>query len=87
MSPHDTPFRNLPSHLARLLPLLALGHTNVEIAETLFLSTHTVENYVGALRERTGCRDRVALVLASAEWLRVAAAIAQTLPLIIDGTD
>jgi len=54
----------IPPHLGRLVPLLADGLTNAEIAATLSLAHHTIEGYVAELKLRVGARDRVALVLA-----------------------
>lgn len=43
--------------------LLALGYTNAHIAKQLFLSGGTVKNYVSAIYEKTGIKDRTALAL------------------------
>jgi two-component system response regulator NreC len=45
-----------------VLRLVALGHTNQEIADTLYLSIKTVESYKGRLMEKLGLRGRAALV-------------------------
>lgn len=45
-----------------VLRLVALGHTNQEIADTLYLSVKTVESYKGRLMEKLGLRGRAALV-------------------------
>ena len=45
-----------------VLRLLALGHTNAEIAGTLFLSLRTVEAHRAELRSRLGARSRAELV-------------------------
>ena len=45
-----------------VLRLVALGHTNQEIADTLVLSVKTVESYKGRLMEKLGLRGRAALV-------------------------
>ena len=47
---------------SEVLRLVALGHTNQEIAETLYLSVKTVESYKGRLMEKLGLRGRAALV-------------------------
>jgi two-component system response regulator NreC len=47
---------------AEVLRLVALGHTNQEIAEALSLSVKTVESYKGRLMEKLGLRGRAALV-------------------------
>ncbi|MCC7103797.1 MAG: response regulator transcription factor [Chloroflexi bacterium] len=45
-----------------VLRLVALGHTNQEIAESLVLSVKTVESYKARLMEKLGLRGRAALV-------------------------
>jgi two-component system, NarL family, response regulator NreC len=45
-----------------VLRLVALGHTNQEIAEALVLSVKTVESYKARLMEKLGLRGRAALV-------------------------
>lgn len=54
---------DVPPRLRRLIPLLAAGKTNEEIADELVLAPHSVENYVSDLMHLLGARDRVALVL------------------------
>jgi two-component system, NarL family, response regulator NreC len=55
-----------PDGLARreldVLRLLALGHTNGEIGERLFLSPRTVESYRARIQQKTGCFSRAELV-------------------------
>jgi DNA-binding NarL/FixJ family response regulator len=46
----------------QVLKLLALGHTNKQIAEKLFISVKTVETYRARVREKLGLRGRAALV-------------------------
>jgi two-component system response regulator NreC len=53
---------HLTDRETEVLRLVALGHTNQEIAETLFLSVKTVESYKGRLMEKLGLRGRAALV-------------------------
>lgn len=55
-SPH------LSERETEVLRLVALGHTNQEIADSLFLSVKTVESYKGRLMEKLGLRGRAALV-------------------------
>jgi two-component system, NarL family, response regulator NreC len=45
-----------------VLRLIALGHTNVEIAERLFLSTRTVENHRSHIQRKLGRTSRAELV-------------------------
>ena len=46
-----------------ILALIALGLTNQEICDREWLSMPTVKPHVSHLRSKTGCRDRVQLVL------------------------
>ncbi|OOW67893.1 LuxR family transcriptional regulator [Xanthomonas axonopodis pv. martyniicola] len=46
-----------------ILRLLAGGYSNKEIARTLFLAEGTVKNYVSAILEKLGTRDRTRAVL------------------------
>ena len=41
--------------------MLALGHTNTEIAEQLFLSVRTVETHRAAIQRQLGLNTRPAL--------------------------
>jgi two-component system, NarL family, response regulator NreC len=45
-----------------VLRLIALGHTNAEIARLLFLSVRTVENHRASLMRKLGVRTRADLV-------------------------
>jgi two-component system response regulator NreC len=45
-----------------VLQLLAIGHTNQEIAEKLYLSVKTVETYKARLKEKLGLKGRAELV-------------------------
>lgn len=53
---------NLTRREQLLLPLLARGLTNKEIAEQLNLSEQTVKNYVHRILRKTGVQDRLAAV-------------------------
>jgi two-component system response regulator NreC len=46
----------------QVLKLLALGHTNKQMAERLFISVKTVETYRARVQEKLGLRGRAALV-------------------------
>ena len=46
----------------QVLKFLALGHTNKQIAEKLFISVKTVETYRARAQEKLGLRGRAALV-------------------------
>jgi DNA-binding NarL/FixJ family response regulator len=45
-----------------ILGLIARGLTNTEIAERLFLSSHTVKTHINRIFAKTGSRDRVAAI-------------------------
>jgi two-component system, NarL family, response regulator NreC len=45
-----------------ILRLIALGHTNTEIAEQLFLSVRTVESHRARVQQKTGLTTRAELV-------------------------
>jgi two-component system response regulator NreC len=45
-----------------ILKLIALGHTNTEIAQQLFLSTRTVETHRARVQQKTRCSTRAELV-------------------------
>lgn len=46
-----------------ILRLLAGGYSNREIARSLFLAEGTVKNYVSAILDKLGTRDRTRAVL------------------------
>lgn len=46
-----------------ILRLIAMGRSNTEIADELFLSLSTVKTHVGRVLAKTGSRDRVHVVL------------------------
>jgi Response regulator containing a CheY-like receiver domain and an HTH DNA-binding domain len=46
-----------------ILRLLAGGYSNKEIARSLFLAEGTVKNYVSAILDKLGTRDRTRAVL------------------------
>ena len=47
---------------AEILTLIAQGLTNPEIADRLFLSTHTVKSHINRIFSKTGSRDRAAAI-------------------------
>jgi two-component system response regulator NreC len=53
---------HLSEREVEVLRLVALGHTNQEIADSLYLSVKTVESYKARLMEKLGLRGRAALV-------------------------
>ena len=54
----DDPLAGLTDQERRILPLIAEGKTNREIAAALYLSEHTVKTYVSDLLKRLGLRRR-----------------------------
>jgi DNA-binding NarL/FixJ family response regulator len=63
-SPPGTPEPpdGLTQREVEILGLIAHGLTNSEIAERLFLSTHTVKTHINRIFAKTGSRDRVAAI-------------------------
>jgi len=55
----------LTAREAEILELLALGLSNTEIAQRLFLSEGTVRNYLSALFAKLGVSDRTQAVVAA----------------------
>jgi two-component system response regulator NreC len=53
---------DLTEREVEVLRLIALGHTNVEIGEQLFLSTRTVETHRAHIQQKLGRTSRAALV-------------------------
>lgn len=63
-APHeqDNPWKTLSDREHDVLRLVALGYTNAEIAETLFLSVKTVETYRARGMEKLNLQTRAQLV-------------------------
>jgi len=59
--PPDPP-DGLTQREAEILSLIAQGLTNGEIAEHLFLSSHTIKTHINRIFAKTGSRDRVAAI-------------------------
>ena len=53
---------DLTEREVEILRLIALGHTNTEIAEQLFLSVRTVESHRARVQQKTGLTTRAELV-------------------------
>lgn len=47
---------------AEVLRLIAMGHTNAQIAQSLYLSVRTVETHRAHIQQKLGLADRAALV-------------------------
>lgn len=60
-TPDGPPDQLTPREL-EVLRLVALGHTNAEIAELIFLSVRTVESHRRAILQKTGSETRAELV-------------------------
>jgi two-component system response regulator NreC len=58
----DGPPDDLSARELEVLRLIALGHTNTEIASSLFLSVRTVESHRAHIQQKTGRTTRAALV-------------------------
>jgi two-component system response regulator NreC len=64
---HADPVAALSEREREVLRLLALGHTNPEIAALLFLSPRTIESHRASIQRKLGVRSRADLVRAAAE--------------------
>lgn len=53
---------NLTPRETEVLRLIALGHTNAEVAKMLFLSERTVENHRASVMRKIGAKSRADLV-------------------------
>jgi two-component system response regulator NreC len=61
-SPTDTSLAQLSDREQEVLRLIALGHSNKEIADMLYLSVKTIETYKARVMEKLALRTRAALV-------------------------
>jgi two-component system, NarL family, response regulator NreC len=61
-APPPGPPDDLSQREAEVLRLIALGHTNAEIAEQLFLSVRTVETHRSHIQQKLGLSTRAELV-------------------------
>ncbi|KRB78648.1 hypothetical protein ASE01_05200 [Nocardioides sp. Root190] len=52
----------LSAREVEVLRLVAAGHTDAEIATTLFVSIKTVQSHLDRMRDKTGCRRRPELL-------------------------
>ncbi len=55
-------YADLSSREKEVLPLIALGYSNKEIAKKLFISTKTVEAHKASINRKLGFKNRVELV-------------------------
>jgi DNA-binding NarL/FixJ family response regulator len=58
----DAPPDGLTAREAEVVQLVALGHSNAEIAAALFVSTATVKTHINHIFAKTALRDRAQLV-------------------------
>lgn len=58
----DDAYERLSSRERQVLRLIALGHTNREVADQLYLSVKTVETYKARAMDKLGLKGRAALV-------------------------
>ncbi len=62
MEPPPGPPDGLSNRELEVLQLIALGHTNTQIATELFLSVRTIETHRGHIQQKLGLSDRSELV-------------------------
>jgi len=58
----ETPANDLSERETDVLRLIALGHTNAEIAEQLYISVRTVETHRAHIQQKLGVSSRAELV-------------------------
>ena len=63
--------KSLSARESEIMSLIADGHTNGEIASSLFLAEKTVKNHVRSIYSKMGVGNRSAAI---AHWLHVRAA-------------
>lgn len=59
----DQRLESLTSRERQVLYLVAQGHSNLEIADSLFVGTETVKTHVGNILAKLGARDRIQAVI------------------------
>ncbi|GLW98701.1 hypothetical protein Misp02_27880 [Microtetraspora sp. NBRC 16547] len=57
-----TPQTSLSKREAEVMDLIAVGHSNGEIAQRLFLSEKTVKNHVNRIYAKLGVESRTAAI-------------------------
>jgi len=50
---------NLTQREKTILKYMAIGKTNIEIAEELFVSTHTIKAHVSSIMRKLGVSNRI----------------------------
>ncbi len=61
-------FTQLTPREQEVLQLIAIGCSNREIAEKLYISERTVKNHVNSLLRRLNLRDRTQVAILAAKW-------------------
>ena len=61
-TPVQSPPDGLSERELEILRLIALGHTNTEIAERVYLSVRTVESHRARIQQKTGRSTRATMV-------------------------
>ena len=69
--------KNLTKRELEILELLIEGRSNREIAETLFISAHTVKSNLEAIYQKFGIHNRVLLALSYAKMKNIIVATVQ----------
>jgi len=59
---HQPQFKSVSNREKQVLPLLSQGHSSIEIADTLSLSNHTVNDHRKSLREKLGARNAAQMI-------------------------
>ena len=54
---------NLTDREYEVLKLIIEGYSNSEIAERLYISTHTIKAHIASIYEKTGIHSRVVLAV------------------------
>jgi two-component system response regulator NreC len=60
--PPPGPPDGLSERELEILKLIALGHTNAQVAQELYLSVRTVETHRAHIQQKLGLRDRAEMV-------------------------
>jgi DNA-binding NarL/FixJ family response regulator len=65
------PIDALTAREEEVLAVVAVGHTNAEIADELFISLSTVKTHLASLMHKLGARNRVEMAMWAFETGRV----------------
>jgi DNA-binding NarL/FixJ family response regulator len=78
--------KSLSARESEIMSLIADGHTNGEIASSLFLAEKTVKNHVRSIYSKLGVGSRSAAIAHWADFARAASRAASTRPHSASGT-